>query len=819
MPIYSNGYKGRANRKESASHLRDEFERLEAAFVALQVSNTSYSVIYNHGDGTEYVLIDPANGQMQEVTLTADTLIQVKSPGKESGSESYRLTLIVHGSGFKIINGWGPQTWKDEGNADWKWIYTGLGEKAGALLEFAFDGLAWCCLAFSRNSYAADGSTEFTGTTAMFPLLAHLNNVEETTVLTWVRDSYAFALDIDGTFVMVPKDTPRFYGGRYVKNWIATPRDLQSEAWEEDGATVTTEAGEGQDGGNVDKITFDATNGEVHAWMLLHFGRPAESADPIKFAISFDAKMAGVIASGTCRAVISIMGVDNGGVIKWDRKEFNLDGEWASFGAILDPVTGKDPKGFNINDSAGARTLVKFSIESPSDGLGNPILIENVNVVVLKEGDDENVSLPLASSIGSSLTLAATAGSTGAWDNGTKVMTLGQGEYVDFQDSLDIGASYLCVATRTAGNSADVLMEDDRTYWTAYVKTGQENAFVKDAPFTFQYEGGVFKFLQVMQTSGYELNIYKISDFSASYGTENANIIDLDTRRITYVEGQNIASNIYAGAGYEKASAVNMLPVNSHRSFAQWDQLVPILVSRSEYGVDGRPSHGSVIEDDQVAAAAYITDIVTIPDDDKMYVYSIFIRKTLDADGNPLHPSQFSAAAGGPVTPPSEFVDIKLFIYDDAQVNSANWIDGNIVRINVGTGALSESGNSYDHKVSIDYQNWWQLQIGLTNNLTGNDRLAVILLPAVAKDSTLAGVQRVDYKGYAIVDWAQVEAVEGYATSSIIPGEPRQPDSITSPLDDGILTNALQAEVGDLTSNDFDFDERGIFRNITWTKS
>ena len=818
MPIYSNGYKGRANRQESASHLRDEFDRIEASFVALQNLNTSYSVIYNHEGGTGYSLIDPANGQMQEITLSEDTLIEIKSPGSESSSVSHRLTLIVHGSGFKIINGWGPQTWKEEGNADWMWIYTGLGEKAGALLEFAFDGMAWCCVAFSRNSYS-DIETEFDGVTAMFPLISHLNNVEETTVLTWARDSYGFAADVDATFVMIPKDTARFYGGRYAKNWIATPKDLQSVAWEEDGATVTTEAGEGQDGGNVDKITFDSTNGEVRAWMLLHFGRPAESSDPIKFAISFDAKMAGVVTSGTCRAVISVMGVDTGATIKWDRKEFDLDGEWASYGAILDPITGKDLKGLNINTPAGARTLVKFAIESPSDGLGNPILVENVNVVVLKEGDAEKVSLPIVSSIGSTLTLAATAGSTGTWDNPTKVMTLGQGEYVDFQDSLDIGKSYLCVATRSLGNSADVLMEDNRTYWTAYSKSGQDTSFVKDAPFAFQYEGGVFKFLQITQTSKYEVNIYEIDDFIGSYGTENANTIDPQTNQITYTEGQNIASNIAVGVGYEKASAINLLPAESHRSFTQWDQLVPILVSRSEYGIDGRPSHGSVIEDNQIAAAAYILDVATIPDDDELYVYSIFIRKTLDANGNPLHPAQLSAAAGGPVTPPSPFVDIKMIIYDAAQQNAANYVDGGILRINVGTGAIAESGDSYDHKTSIDYQNWWHLQIGLNNNLTGNDRLAVLILPAVGRSLSTAGTQRVDYKGYAIVDWAQLEVVDGSATSAVIPGEPRQPDSITSPLDDGVLTNAIQVEVGDLTANDFSFDTKGIFKNITWTKS
>lgn len=130
MPFYTNAYKGRANRQESATHLVDEFDRLEAAFVELQNFNTAYIDIYDHGDSTEYALIDPANGQMQEITLTMDTLIQIKNPGSESSSESYRLTLIVHGENYRIINGWGPQTWKEQGNVDWMWIYTGQGKKA-----------------------------------------------------------------------------------------------------------------------------------------------------------------------------------------------------------------------------------------------------------------------------------------------------------------------------------------------------------------------------------------------------------------------------------------------------------------------------------------------------------------------------------------------------------------------------------------------------------------------------------------------------------------------------------------------------------------
>ncbi|MHC5061704.1 MAG: hypothetical protein ACYTFK_11550 [Planctomycetota bacterium] len=127
MTLYTNAYKGRANRTESAAHLREEFDRIEAAFVALQNRKTAYIDIYNHVPTSTVELLDPANGQMQEITITQDTMIQIKDPVQGSDSTTNRLTLMVHGSSLRIINGWGPQTWKENGNEDWMWIHTGTG--------------------------------------------------------------------------------------------------------------------------------------------------------------------------------------------------------------------------------------------------------------------------------------------------------------------------------------------------------------------------------------------------------------------------------------------------------------------------------------------------------------------------------------------------------------------------------------------------------------------------------------------------------------------------------------------------------------------
>lgn len=814
MPAYTNAYKGRANRQESASHLKDEFDRIEAAFIVLQESNSSYSDIYNHGDSTEYVRVDPANGQMQEITLTRDTLIEIQDPGSESNSESRRLTLIVHGANYKIINGWGPQTWKEQGDADWMWLYTGKGEKAGATLEFAFDGLAWCCLAFTRNSF-----DDFNGITTMFPLISDLWNSEKTVELTWVRSSYGWTFDIDATGIMVPDDMPRFFGGRYVKNWVATPRDLQSVAWETDGATVTTSSGGGQDGGDVDQIEFLTTDGEVRTWFLPHFGRSSEASDTFEFVISFDARMS-TVPTGTCRAVIAIMGVDSGSVVRWDRKEFNLTNEWNSFGAVLDPVLGKDLAGFNLNTPAGARTLVKFAIESPSDGVGSAIRIENVNVVIVKEGDDLKPSLPIASTIGSSMTLVASPGSTGTWDDGTKTMSMTLGQDMNFETSLEIGQSYLCVARRSAGNSANVLMENDRVYWTAYSKISGDQSFVRDAPFTFQYEGGVFKFFQSSQSSEYIVNIYKIDDYMNSYGTENANVINEDGT-VTYTEGQQISSNIAVGVGYEKNPGINLLPDNFHRDFSLWTKSHPMRVRRSEFGMDGRPSHGTMIEDNSIGGAAYIFAVAPITDDTQEYFFSFFIRKTVNPDGTTRHASQLSPAAGGPVTDPSKFLDFKMVLYNLADPENGNLVDGAQLRVDVATGRMNAPANIYTSIYAVNFQHWTQVTVGLTNNGLGNDTAALVILPCCSRYIDVnVGLPEVEQKGYAIIDWVQLEEnTAGQTQSATIPGSPRAADVISTTLDDGILYTGTPTEVGDVTSAVFNFDTREIYKNITWVKS
>ena len=811
VAIYTNAYKGRANRTESADHLKDEFDRIAAAFVALQNSETAFIDIYNHEGTSNVVLIDPANGQMQEVTITQDTLIQIKDPFTGSDATTHRLTLIVHGGNLKVINGWGPQTWKENGNVDWLWIYTGLGPKGSALFEFCYDGRAWTCAAFGRNETLPTDSIPGT-TQEMFPLIANLVSENGTATLTWVRASYGYSADEDGSQIVLPPNRARHTGARHVRNWVATAKDLQSVAWKENGATVTTEVGEGQDGGNVDKITFDVTHGELQHWLLLPFGRASETASPIKFAIVFDAKMAGVITSGTCRAVISIMGVDTGATIRWDRESFDLTDSWQTFGAILDPITGKDPKGYDITAAAGARTLTKFAIESPADGTGNPILVEKVNIVVLKDAEPEKVSLQLDSTIGAAMTLVATTGSTGTWVDGTKTMTLALQEYIDFQDSLEVGKTYLCSMERLTGNSVNVFMDDNRIFWQAYSKSASDTSFVKDATFTFQYEGGVFKMLQTSASSTYNINIYEVSDDFAVYGTTNANTIDANGL-VTFAQGDNITSGVVTGAGYETGTGTNLLGTDEHRTFGLWDRSTNMRVVRREIGIDARPSRGCILEDYKTSSSAYIQNQVTIPNDTNEYFFSFFIPFYYDRSGNLI----ITHEDDGTVTPPSKFVDWSLKLK-----GGSTELGGQIVRYDVINRRSNATSNDYSHFVGTNFTSWIHLGCSLTNNGTGNTIAEMRIYPAAASSIDNPGTLTASKTGWTIVDWAQFEEATTSGrnnTSSVcIPGILRLPDSITTSLADGKLYDAGQTEIGDVTAGAFTFDYVNIWKNITWIK-
>jgi len=809
---YTNAYKGRANRQESASHLTEEFDRIEAAFTELSNQNTAYINIYDHVHTANSVLIDPANGQLQEITLTQDTVIMIKDPVTGSESDSFRLTLVVHGNGYKIINGWGPQTWKEEGDADWNWLYTGASSYAGAVLEFCYDTKAWTCLAFTRNNNFGVDLTPGS-TTEVFPLKADLISDSGNTTLTWVRASHGYGLDIDASWIMLPENEPRFTGARYLKNWIATSKDLQSAAWESTDCVVSTEAGGGQDGGNVDKLTFSATNGELATWMLLNFGRSSESSGGIKFAVSFDAKMAGVVTSGRLRASVSVMGVNTGGsgsTQRWAKKGFNVTNSWKTFGGIFDPVIGKDLKGLDLNTAAGARALLKLAFESPPDGVGDPFLIEKVQVVVLKDGDEQKVGEFAETSIGSTLTLAATAGSTGTWVNGTKAMTLDNGEYVDFQDSLDVGKAYLCVLQRDSGNSCDVRLDNDRTFWTAYSKSGADSAFVKDAPFTFYYEGGVVKFSQTSGNGAFTVNMYEISGNLKVSDTLNANTVTDGV--VTYTTGNKISSGIAVGVAVEPA-ATQLLSSYANRDFSEWTKSDSSMrLRRGEIGADARPSKGTLIEDRRTGSANYIEYNVTIPDDLLEYTFSCYFRKTRNSSGSVI----LSSEEGGTVTSPSRYVDVSLKL-----TGGTTEVGGQLVRSEI-AGSSNATANDYTDLTGINFQLWRSVALGLTNNGTGNTNARIRVYPAPNNTLSSPGTLRAAQTGWVIMDFAQLElgANTEAGSSPLLPGVTRPADAVSTTLADGTLYNSTPENIGDVTTNVWTFDTIPfIYQSITWNQT
>jgi len=805
---YINNFKGRRNRTEKAKHLRDEFDAIAAGFVYFQEqSRSTYTTIYTNTIVSETTyLIDPANGVLQEITLTQDTTIMVGVPQAE---DSRQLSLLVHGSGITVTNGWGPQTWKEGGSGDWTDLLTGAGQYASMLLEFTWDGAAWICIAASS----------FTTAEQSFPFVKDLVSVSGVETLGFVRSGSATTFDTNERAWVLPDGEPRFIGSRYVHNWVATPSDLQSEAWEEDYAVVTTDAGAGPSGGNVDRITFSATGGEVACWVLPNFGRASVDAEAIKFAVRFKAKMA-TVASGSFRVAMSLHGATTGlAVPVHDVITVNVTDAWDDYGHVFDFITGQDLNSMNIASSTAQRVLTQLAFISPSGSTGDPVQVTDVQIEILREDYPEVPSETQDGTIGASITLAATAASTGTWDNGTKIMTLDSQEMVDFSDSLEIGKTYLMVCRVTSGFSADVFMDDDRRFWQAY-SNATETMFIKDAPFVFRYEGGGVKWKLIGGASGaYVVNIYECSGNQSVYDTEIGNTLNPTTKILTEATGVPVSSAFVEGLAVETVPVENLIDVDEYRSFYNWTRVGLTSLSdsqgrvssyRGEYGIDGMQGKGTLLQDARTTSAGYITLTKTIPADTNEYTFAFFTRKLFDALGDQ---QIFPERTDHLTTPASERIDVIFTLK-----NGSSSIGGERIRINVITGGMVPwyTATDYNKALAINYTNWWRHGLSLVNDGTMTS-LEIRIYPAandVGGTAVDASVQ-----GYAIIDWAQAEEELGTFTGSglVVGGETRGAESLTTALADGDLYNSLSEVIGDVTGGAFQFDQTDtIVKNITW---
>lgn len=798
MPFYTNRFRGRANRKQKARHLRDEFDRIEAAFAAIEASqSTVFNQIYIYEGGVSNIIrIVPANGLVQEVTVAEGDVIEIENPTLgQNETDSRRIVLLVHGANVKFVNGWGPQTWKERGPADWNWLFTGHGPYASALLELVWDGGAWVCVAFTNNRDIPFGSSEVT-----YPMIGNLLDADGANALTLARSSFAIGIDTDSNYMLTPPDMARFIGARYPLNWIASASDLQSVAWEANLAALSDSVAGGPAGEDVDKITWAAVGGDVVTYMLPDFGRALRTSDNMKGVLSFKARM-DTESVGSIRVKCSIAG---GTAAK---QTINLTDEWQNFAAFFDLATDLNDTGAYVLNVIPKRTLTKVGFESPSGSLGSPVRITDVQFEFFHEGAAELPSELQDSSIGASMTLAATSGSTGTWDNGTKAMTLDSGEYVDFQDSLVPGATYLCVLARTSGESVDVLMREDQLFWQAYRNGLQDVAFVADGPFTFRYSGGPFKLrLTDGASSAYTVNIYPVSGNISAKVFENASRVNGLTKVLTYDNGPPIAADLVLGLAAEPIAGTNLVDNSRYRNFRNWTRRNSAFAYNGEYGIDGLPSRACTLEDRRTDRQAYFEYTATIPDDSNAHSLTLYVRKTYDQNGVQQVFPQYSSTQGLP----SQFMDIEL-----AYIGGTTEL-GTVDRLRVGLidETYAANGNSdYDTAYRIDLGDWWMFVIKMTNNSSGNDTARIRIYPASANDLDSSGKSN-GSTGWVIVDWAQLES--GVASSPILGGETRAADVITTGLDDGFLYSPAGTQIGSVTSGSWDYDANGVYRSTRW---
>jgi hypothetical protein len=366
-------------------------------------------------------------------------------------------------------------------------------------------------------------------------------------------------------------------------------------------------------------------------------------------------------------------------------------------------------------------------------------------------------------------------------------------------------------------------MEDDRLFWKAYGAGGTEDeSFVAEAPFTFLYTGGVFKFYLEDGVQGtYTLNIYKVADALATYGTTNANTLNATTHVLAYVTGDPVDSDIFLGMGYETLTIQNLLGIDKFRSFSNWT--ITNLVTgndsngrrssfRGEYGIDGYPSQGTTLQDTRSDERGYIEENITISDDSELHVFSVFVRKVFDADGNQVITPEYDLLT----TDPSKYIDIELALTG----GTTEVADGDIMRGNIVTGGTRQTSSAeFTTRGNIDYSDWWRFELRVTNNGTGNTNARIRLYPAggdVNSPNTVADTHR----GWVIIDWAQLEvsAVDG-PSGPIVGGETLQPDALATSLANGYLYDENFNDVGDVTSGVFAFDSDDIYRSILWSVS
>lgn len=849
--LYINNFRGRAGRTEQAKHLVAEFDAIEAAFTCLQAINTStYLTIYvNTTALSGTITIIPDNGYLQELTLTEDTAISVAPPSNES---RYRMSLLIHGGGYKVTNLWGAQTWKEYGLGNWWELYTGDGPFASMLLDFFWDRCShtWICVASSRNQFHLyEAGVE----TRLYPLLSDLTNVDGDDTLGFTRASDGLNYGHNGAHHYHPDDEPRFTGVRHIDNWCATPSDLTSVGWVATDVTVTTDAGEGPTGGDVNRLSFDVTGGKVACFVLPSFGRSSTSSDSIKVAVSFKGRT--VAGTEDVRVYCSFMGKT--GLDVHDVVQVGLDAQWQQYGAVLDVTKDGNSNSSLILGGDSPKTLMEIAFASPSGSAGSDIQITEVMVEVLRGTDEETISPEVQNgTIGASMVLTATG--TGTWVDGTKTLTLAViGQYVDFGGNLEIGKSYLVHPRLTSGGAADIRMQNEVTVWAA--GSPSDDLYLQDAPFVFQYEGGILKFVLTEGSSAvYSLDIYEMTGNTAISKYRNLTVVTEGGVLVGAIADPPIPlhSKSLRGVVREAASA-NAVTFSAFRSFSTWDAVGltgeafnycanPVL--QSEYGIDAWPSRGTLMQGASAITDGYIQRDFTVPADNNAHDFGLWVGKSLNfvknvgqdpIEGFPVY--EGSTILEQTIFPQGNDIDITVPLsrYIDFEVEltgGATEVTAGRIRMDIAFGYIISTDrylmappfNIQVHKVG----GWYHVVITIKNNGL-NDNLRVRVHPASTQAKSTVGPNvdpsEVDptATGWVIIDWAQLEdsvgnLYEGESVNTpIVGGETRAVEDFTSALSDGDYYRSQGMEhVAALTANNVIWDvPDGIYRNLLFSNT
>lgn len=829
--FYTNNFKGRAGRRERAKHLVDEFKAIEDGFTALQAYNiASYLTMYTNTTSlTGSITIRPDNGYLQELTITENVTIQMGTPFNES---QYRVSLLVHGGGFTVQNGWGAQTWKEYGGDQDNWweLFTGDGPYASMLLDFWWDICThtWICVASSKNILnSAGGRVSFE---RFYPLLCNLSNTVGDDTWGFTRTGNGNGIDQFQQYHYHATNVARHHGVRWVENWVATASDLTTVEWDATDCTVTTDAGVGPASEDVQRLSFDVQGGKLAKFILPSFGRASTAGDPIEVVVSFKGRAADV-ANASLRVVNALCGKTNQSPPVSDQVQIELDSTWQTYGCVLDILKdGNDNKSLAL-DQYYPKCLMEISFMSPSGSIGEDIQITDVQIEVLRK---RGLSVPSEiqdTTIGSSIFLSGTG--TGTWDDGTKTLTLATaGQSVDLSGTLEAGRTYLVDARLQAGDAADIRMQNDITVWGA--GSVSDSLYLQDAPFTFQYDGGNLKFVLMEGISAiYLVDIYKVSNDRSPYCYENQNALtahadgSVSGLVITSPTMVPYDSGVLFGVAREIQSE-NIIPYTYFRTFSLWDQvgLSGIAandcrnpVFQSEYGIDGWPSRATILQGASMVTDGFIQrDFTLIPNvggDD----IQIWIRRTLDVEGNQIYFPQ-----NGDVTVPvSQYVDFEAELLGGTSV-----IESGRVRLDLQNTSFVGLPSGYNYSLGINaLEDWYFINISLQNDGTHDTfRFRVYPASATVPDPSVIDVAT---QGWCVVDWAQFETTSGTfsASSPMLGGYTRHTEDFTTALpdgeiyatyEDGSFLDEPNKKVADVISGDIIWlEEDYIWRNVVYS--